>query len=326
MRTKFLIFLFLLVQMGMAQEDRTAPKYDVTRPNGKTTAQINSMTRMVEGSEVWNTDTNSMWLYKNSAWADTTADPITVDTAITDGGANPVTGGTIFDALALKLDASAGSFVTTNTNQTITSNKTFSGTSTGLGVVVFDPTSRSIISGKQAFYVDVDGRLNWLQTGSAWGAKFDHLGLNGLRTYTYPDKDGTFAMLSDIPSGGGGGGGILTNGNQTGLLGNKTWEGIHTFGNTLGSQHNRLVNIYGTEAHLTISNLFQEQLSCLQMLMEILLLILVVETLLTSGDLLFSQIILKEELTPYLIKMVRLQLLVIFLEVAEVLLILRLKT
>lgn len=74
---KKLLFLLaiLLATSVFAQEpaevERVAPKYDLTRPNPKTTAQMNSMTRMVEGSEVWNTDTNTIWRYVSATWTDT---------------------------------------------------------------------------------------------------------------------------------------------------------------------------------------------------------------------------------------------------------------
>jgi hypothetical protein len=53
-----------------AQEDGVAPVWDVTRPNPKTTPQMNSMTRMVEGSEIWNSDTSTLWRYVGSTWVD----------------------------------------------------------------------------------------------------------------------------------------------------------------------------------------------------------------------------------------------------------------
>ncbi|MEM7485030.1 MAG: hypothetical protein AAF348_07460 [Bacteroidota bacterium] len=65
------LFFGLFLYQVTAQVDRTAPKYDLTRPNPKTTVEIQSMTRMVEGSEAWNTDTNTIWRYVLGFWLDT---------------------------------------------------------------------------------------------------------------------------------------------------------------------------------------------------------------------------------------------------------------
>ena len=68
----FTLILVCLSAIGFSQqEDQTAPVFDVTRPNPKTAAQMNSMTRMVEGSEVWRDDTKTVWRYVNSTWIDT---------------------------------------------------------------------------------------------------------------------------------------------------------------------------------------------------------------------------------------------------------------
>lgn len=70
---KKLIFLLFFVGLYASAQDQVAPKYDLTRPNPKTTAEILSMTRMQEGSEAWNTDTNTMWRYVLGGWVDTGA-------------------------------------------------------------------------------------------------------------------------------------------------------------------------------------------------------------------------------------------------------------
>lgn len=79
---KLIFLLFFVGPLAFAQVDAVAPKYDVTRPNPKTTAQILSMTRMQEGSDAWNTDTDTMWRYVNGAWVDTGASVGTDDQAI----------------------------------------------------------------------------------------------------------------------------------------------------------------------------------------------------------------------------------------------------
>lgn len=85
---KFLLpFLVLFSTLALAQQqDGTAITYDITRPNGKTTAQINSMTRMVEGSEAWNTDTGTYWRYVSGTWTDTGS-----STGVTDGDKGDIT-------------------------------------------------------------------------------------------------------------------------------------------------------------------------------------------------------------------------------------------
>lgn len=71
MKKVIFIISLLISFVATSQIDAQAPKYDITRPNPKTTAELGTMTRMVEGSEAWNTDTNTIWRYVLGVWTDT---------------------------------------------------------------------------------------------------------------------------------------------------------------------------------------------------------------------------------------------------------------
>lgn len=64
----FALFLGLFSLNLFAQADKTAPKWDLTRPNPKNETEMNSMTRMQEGSEVWRDDVKTYFRYVNGVW------------------------------------------------------------------------------------------------------------------------------------------------------------------------------------------------------------------------------------------------------------------
>jgi len=94
-------FTFLLVTLfcGALSAQNIAPKTDMSRPNGYTTAEIQAFTRMVEGSEAWNSQTKTVWIYVDGTW---------VDSADTGGDFLPLSGGILTGPLQVSNNFIAG--------------------------------------------------------------------------------------------------------------------------------------------------------------------------------------------------------------------------
>ena len=118
------------------------------------------------------------------------------------------------------ISSSNGNYVTLDTPQLITSEKTFRGVSTFEGALVLDSnpsvnpndvvptlnwgnfsdygTSAPTFFNKLAF---INDKLAWSKIGQSMNSMSGSLDQNNTdhRTYTFPDKNGTVAMISDLP-------------------------------------------------------------------------------------------------------------------------------
>ena len=131
--------LFLLVSLALsAQEDATAIKTDLLRLNAKTTAEMNSMTRMEEGSMCYNEETKSNWQYIDADWTE-----IKAVTAFGDLTGSARDNADLDAELDLKADDDE---VIHLTGETISS--TFAlGYTNGGGISIFPSSERTEISG-----------------------------------------------------------------------------------------------------------------------------------------------------------------------------------
>ena len=148
----FALILGLFALGAFGQADKTAPKYDLTRPNPKNETEMNSMTRMQEGSEVWRDDQKVFFRYVNGVWIPepsggsssdlqlssnilSLTDPITPSNAIDlatvpiiASAAQPLDNVSIFtNDIGYLTSASLSNYVDKTSNETIGGSKTFNG-------------------------------------------------------------------------------------------------------------------------------------------------------------------------------------------------------
>lgn len=160
--------------MATCQEQRI-PRVAGVRYDQLTTAQMNALTNPAEGYYIDNTDTGTLWRYSGSVWENTLA---INDNAVTLTGDQTVEDvKTFVDGLRI---GSAG----------------FSGDVLSL---YGNPGLVHATDGYVNLGADTDG--NWFfqkGTSATLSTSFDFTAVTSARTYVFPDKGGTVAMLDDV--------------------------------------------------------------------------------------------------------------------------------
>ena len=125
---------------------------------------------------------------------------VVFDAVPTDGSTNAVESNGIFDALSDKANVSGISNTFSNANffdSTVTINNTTAGLTYGLNI---DPNNNFFSGLTSATWFDSDRAFNIAQGGGSDIVRLINSN-TAKRTYTFPDKNGTIALLDDLSSG-----------------------------------------------------------------------------------------------------------------------------